>query len=448
MYSNIENLEKNINGSPLIYVKRLKIAVHQKIGIIGDNGQGKTALLNIISGKDRDFSGNFQSQGEIIFVQQLNKFNDLSGGQKTRELIKKALIQRPDLLLLDEPTTHLDEKNVQWLLQQLQDFSGSILAVSHDRYFLKQFADLLWIFENHRVREFKGNFARFLESRKSLLTSQKNAYKSAKNKRRQLQKSVQIISGKADKLSKTSIRNPFYAKKSKSLAHLAKNSQRRIENLSRVEKPFEKKSLKLRNSFNLTKGKNLIKVLNLDVVREKHLLVSGFSLTISSGDKLALIGDNGVGKTTSIEAIVAGKAPTVTRSENLKIGYFHQDLNQLDNSKNLLENILDGSLENEQTVRDFLGAFGIRRDKVFQKTVSLSGGEKIKLALIKILLSGANLLILDEPTNFLDLSAIEALEDFLLDYSGGILLISHDLELVKTVANKIYKIEGQRIIEL
>ncbi|MDN6968545.1 ABC-F family ATP-binding cassette domain-containing protein [Oenococcus sp. UCMA 17063] len=448
MYSHIENLEKNISSSLLIKAKKLNISVNQRIGIIGDNGQGKTTLLNIVSGQDRDFSGKLQSQGKIVFVQQLNQFNDLSGGQKTRELIKKALAQKPDLLLLDEPTTHLDEKNIQWLLRELHNFSGSILAVSHDRYFLKQFADLLWVFEDHQVTEFKGNFVRFLEFRKSLLANQKNAYKSAKNKRRQLQKSVQIISGKADKLSKTSIRNPFYAKKSKSLAHLAKNSQRRIENLSKFKKPFEKKSLKLQNSFNLGQGKNLIKVLNLDIVREKRLLVSGLSLTISAGDKLALIGDNGVGKSTSIEAIMLGKAPAVTRSENLKIGHFHQDLSQLDNSKSLLANILDGSLENEQTARDFLGAFGIRRDKVFQTTASLSGGEKIKLALIKVLLSGANLLILDEPTNFLDISAVKALEDFLLDYSGGVLLISHDRELVETVVNKIYKIEGQRIIEL
>lgn len=145
---------------------------------------------------------------------------------------------------------------------------------------------------------------------------------------------------------------------------------------------------------------------------------------------------------------MCAKAPVVTRSENLEIAYFHQDLSQLDDSKNLLENILNGSLESEQTARDFLGAFGIRRDKVFQKTISLSGGEKIKLALIKALLSGANLLILDEPTNFLDITAVKALEDFLLGYSGGVLLISHDRELVETVANKIYKISGQRIIEL
>ncbi|AWW98367.1 ATP-binding cassette domain-containing protein [Oenococcus oeni] len=384
----------------------------------------------------------------MVFVERLNRFNDLSGGQKTRELIEKALAQKPNLLLLDEPTTHLDEKNIKWLLRELRNFSGSILAVSHDRYFLKQFADLLWVFENHQVKEFTGDFVHFIEFRKSLSLNQKNVYKSAKNKSRQLQKSAQIISSKADKLAKTSIRNPFYGKKSKKLAHLAKNNQRRIENLEKVEKPYEKKSLKLRNSFNLKEGKNFIKVLNLDVIREERLLVSGLSLTISTGDKVALIGDNGVGKTTSIEAIMCAKAPVVTRSENLEIAYFHQDLSQLDDSKNLLENILNGSLESEQTARDFLGAFGIRRDKVFQKTISLSGGEKIKLALIKTLLSGANLLILDEPTNFLDITAVKALEDFLLGYSGGVLLISHDRELVETVANKIYKISGQRIIEL
>ncbi|WP_180369826.1 ATP-binding cassette domain-containing protein, partial [Oenococcus oeni] len=197
MYSHIENLEKNINGDLLIKIKKLNINARQRIGVIGDNGQGKTTLLNIVSGQDRNFSGKLQNQGKIVFVEQLNRFNDLSGGQKTRELIEKALAQKPNLLLLDEPTTHLDEKNIKWLLRELRNFSGSILAVSHDRYFLKQFADLLWVFENHQVKEFMGDFVHFIEFRKSLSLNQKNVYKSAKNKSRQLQKSAQIISSKA-----------------------------------------------------------------------------------------------------------------------------------------------------------------------------------------------------------------------------------------------------------
>lgn len=448
MYLTIKNLTKYLDSQLLFNIDYLTVDHAAKIGIIGDNGQGKTTLLNILAQKDRAFSGYLQVKGRSAFVRQLNDFNDLSGGQKTRALLEEAFIQRPELLLLDEPTTHLDEQNVNWLLQRLGRFSGIVIAVSHDRYFLDHFAETIWSFSDHQVKEFKGSLDQFERDLTSRRSHEQKAYQAAGKHRQKLEKAAQITKGHADKLSKNSVRNPVIAKKARALYQLVKNNQRQIANFESVKKVFHKKALKLQNPIDLPKGKKLMKVLNLPVKRNSQTLIDDLTFDITTADKLALIGENGSGKSTAIERILASSAPMVTRSETLKIGYFHQDLSQLDDHKTLLQNILDASLENEQTARDFLGAFGMHRDKVFQATASLSGGEKVKLSLIQVLLSGADLLILDEPTNFLDLSAIAALEQFLIDYRGGLLLVSHDLVLVEAVCNKILKIEKQRIIEI
>ncbi|MFT8813648.1 ABC-F family ATP-binding cassette domain-containing protein [Oenococcus sp.] len=448
MSLNITKLEKRVDGQQLFAVDKAFIENRARVGVIGDNGQGKTTLLNIIAGRDKDFSGQLHVSGSLAFVAQINDFDQLSGGQRVRRLIEEALLKRPDLLILDEPTTHLDQENVNWLLGRLKKFSGSVLAVSHDRYFLDQFAQEIWAFQDHQLTVFPSTLQNFLDTRAAQAESQAAAFKESRNKKKKLQQAENRVRGEAQRISNHSVRDPFHAKVAKQMFQVAKNLHRHMDNLNDVSKPFVQKKLKLRHPLHMAAGKNLIKILNLDVVRDGQTLVSDLTFSIAAGDKVALIGENGSGKTTSVERILRAQPPQVTRADNLKIGYSHQDLSQIRNDRNLLENVLDGSLENEQTARDFLGAFGIRRDKVFQKSGSLSGGEKIKLALIKVLLSDANLLILDEPTNFLDLSAIEALQDFLTDYTGGVLIISHDLTLIQAVSNKILKIEAQRIIEV
>lgn len=355
----------------------------------------------------------------------------LSGGQKTRLLLAAALVSSPDFLLLDEPTNHLDIRMMEWLEGYLRDFKGGVLVVSHDRAFLDHVATRILEMEGGHIRSFTGNYTKYLAQKEILAKTEKAAYDAQQN----------FIAEQ-----EAYIRRFKAGIKSK----MARGRQSRLDRLERLEAPVENESFSLRLPKAPESAERVLILEHLKVGYGDNVLTKDVDLVLRRGEKVGLIGPNGSGKTTMLRTIL-GEIPALGGEAKIgnrvKIGYFSQSYERLNPEQTLLENFLTEYGLTEEHTRSLLGGMLFHGDDVFKEIGTLSGGQKARLVLLKLVLDGANLLILDEPTNHLDILAKETVEAALEVFDGSVLVVSHDRYLVNEVCDRIWEIEGHRILD-
>lgn len=363
------------------------------------------------------------------------KVATLSGGQKTRIALGKLLLQKPDLIILDEPTNHLDLNSIAWLETYLLNYKGAVIIVSHDRYFLDKIATKIIEIDNGNVTSFNGNYSDYAKQKEHLRIEQLNTYL---NQQREIKHQEEVI----EKL------RSFNREKS---IKRAESREKMLDKIERVEKPTEVKSdMNLKLTPQKISGKDVLTITGLAKSFDDQLLFSDINFEIKRGEHVAIIGDNGTGKTTLLKIInelVPADAGAINLGSNVEIGYYDQEHHVLHMDKTLFEEISDDypNLSNTE-IRNTLAAFLFTGDDVFKKISSLSGGERGRVSLAKLMLSEANFLILDEPTNHLDITSKEILESALNSYEGTVLYVSHDRYFINKTATRILELTHHEFI--
>lgn len=350
---------------------------------------------------------------------------ELSGGQKSRLGIGRLLLKKMDILLLDEPTNHLDIAACAWLEGYLKSFSGTLIIISHDRYFLDQIVTRIFEVENCRLTPYTGNYSDYV-IQKSI--QYETAMKTFENQQKDIQKQEEII-------------KRFKGHGTEKLAKRAKSREKRLEHIELAERPvLQTKRAKIRLSTRTKSGEDVLFVENLSKSFGEKKLFEQVDLSAFRGDRIGLIGPNGIGKTTLFH-ILMGQEPSdsgkIRLGHHVEIGMYDQEQSNLKLENNLVEEISDASPALDTTViRNLLGGFLFHGDDVFKLIKQLSGGERGRVSLLKLMLSESNLLLLDEPTNHLDIDSKEALEEALEHYDGTIIAISHDRYFLNKICNK------------
>ncbi len=359
----------------------------------------------------------------------------LSGGEKTRLCLARLLLTQPDLLMLDEPTNHLDLASTQWLEETLKKYRGTVLVISHDRYFLNAVCDCMAELSMKRLTQYTGNYDRFAVQRQANLERQLKEYKL---QQAEIARQEAIIA-----------RYRMYNREKSIKA--AESREKRLEKLERIEKPMSEQKVRFNFTARRRTGDDVLMVKDLKKGFEGRTLFEHLDLHLRAGDRVAVIGPNGVGKTTLLN-IIAGKlhqdAGTVAFGSNIDLGYYDQQQAQLHPEKTVLDELWDDfpRLEADR-IRGVLALFLLTGEDVFQTVGTLSGGERGRVALAKLMLKQDNVLLLDEPTNHLDMDSREVLEAALDDFEGTILTVSHDRYFINKVATKVIEMSPEGAVE-
>lgn len=362
------------------------------------------------------------------------KISTLSGGQKTRVALGKLLLTKPDLILLDEPTNHLDLDSIRWLETFLLNYDGAVLIVAHDRYFLDRIVSKIIELDNGECTVFSGNYTAYAQKKAVLRKAKMNEYL----KQQQEIKHQEAVIEKLKQFNRE-----------KSIKR-AESREKMLDKMDVIEKPTElNASMNLVLEPDIISGNDVLSVNGLSKAFDENTLFKGIDFEIKRGEKIALIGGNGTGKTTILKILNGLLAPddgTIRLGTNVTIGYYDQEYHVLNPEKTLFEEIQDTYPDmNNTKVRNTLAAFLFTGDDVFKRIADLSGGEKGRVSLAKLMLSNANFLILDEPTNHLDMISKEILENALNSYTGTVLYVSHDRYFINSTATRILELKGNTL---
>lgn len=381
----------------------------------------------------RDMEMMFQQFG-FSLVDLKRPIGDFSGGQQTKVAFIKLLLSRPDIMLLDEPTNHLDLPTIEWLENYLKNYDKAVIIVSHDRMFLDRIIDVTYEIEYHQIKRYPGNYTAFLKRKEENLIKQEKDYE-------EQQKEIQRLTEWIEKWKNTPTK--VAATRSKRMA---------IEHMVKIEKPrrFDTKTFHAMFTPRIESYTEVLSVKNLRIGYDTEL--SKVSFTLQKGERLAILGENGKGKSTLLKTLVGileALGGSFTFGQNVEWGYFDQQVvavNDTDPEQTVLENFWDEypKLLREE-VRSALGSFMFSHEDVMKKMGQLSGGEKVRLALCKMFQTKPNLLILDEPTNHIDIMGKQALEQMLRNFKGTVLFVSHDRYFIKQVATEILEFEQENV---
>ncbi|WP_307472768.1 Msr family ABC-F type ribosomal protection protein [Paenibacillus harenae] len=469
-------------GRDILEIDDLELYDYDRIGLVGANGAGKSTLLKLLLGEAPLPHGKIIREGHFSYIPQMDdvvvqevkdytlmgklgvdalEVEHMSGGEESRLKIAQALSGGVHGIFADEPTSHLDRDGIDFLIDQLKYYSGALLLISHDRYFLDQVVDKVWELKDGKITEYWGGYSEYLAQKEEERQSEAAQYKQFTAERDRLERAItekqnqarkmdQKAKGTSRKSSSESGGRLGHQKtvggKQKKLHNAAKNMERRIESLGDVKPPEATRAvhfrlsqaLELHNPFPIT-GKEISKRLGDKVIFEKA------SFQFPLGAKIALTGANGTGKTTLFKMIL-DREDGISLSPKAEIGYFAQNGYKFNRNQGIMEFMLENCDYQVSEIRAVLASMGFSQNDVRKELSMLSGGEIIKLQLAKMLLGRYNILLMDEPSNFLDLPAVEALERLMKNYAGTIIFISHDFRLLENVADVVYEIEDEKIV--
>ena len=415
----------------------------EKAAIVGINGSGKTTLLRCILGIEEADEGGiaFSKDKKMAYLAQQHadmdqedeEYESLSGGQKTKKRLEEILMEKPDLLILDEPTNHLDIGSIQWLEKVLKRYDGAVLLVSHDRYFLDKIVTKIIDLERGKARMYLGNYTAYAEKKKMIREAERKAYE---NQQAEIKHQEAVI----EKLKQ------FNREKS---IKRAESREKLLSKVERLEQPED-----LQNEMRLlfmpreASGNDVLIAKDLGKSFDGKRLFSHGTFSIQRGEHVAVIGDNGTGKTTLLKilnGLIQADEGEFRLGSKVKIAYYDQEHAVLHMEKTLFDEIQDTYPDmNNTRVRNVLAAFLFTGDDVYKKVGDLSGGERGRVSLAKLMLSDANFLILDEPTNHLDIQGKEVLEEAIRNYEGTVLYVSHDRYFINRTATRIMELFSNR----
>jgi ATP-binding cassette subfamily F protein 3 len=362
--------------------------------------------------------------------------NILSGGQKSRVMLAQLLLKKADILLLDEPTNHLDIEAISWLEKYIKNFKGAVIIISHDRYFLDNTVNRIFLMENKSLKSFNGNYTEFVKKRKIEL---EQAMKQYDEYEREIERQEEMIRRLHAYGSKRNIRQAF-------------SRQKALDKIKKMDKPsVDSKKFKLKFTPKINSGRDVLSVNDVAVSFDGQQVFKNVNLKIYKGEKVGIIGPNGIGKSTLLKVIaniIKDYSGEIEYGHYVNIGYYDQEQTNLNNENTVIDEIWDEvPTLNYYTIRKYLAQFLFYGDDIYKLIEDLSGGEKGRLSLLKLMTSNANFLLLDEPTNHLDIDSKEVLEDSLINYEGTILVVSHDRYFLNKVVNKIYDLSEDGAFE-
>ncbi|MFZ5644810.1 MAG: ribosomal protection-like ABC-F family protein [Bacillota bacterium] len=469
-------IKKQYGDRLILSFDSLRIYDNDRIGVVGINGSGKTTLLNILAGKEPPCEGMVRLYGRHAYITQLEdaptgmvsramekKFGihnidrkNLSGGENTRLKIVQGFSAHCSIIFADEPTCNLDLDGIQLMEEQMKNFHGALVLVSHDRALMDILCTKILEINNGKVTEYAGNYSDYKRQVEANVKRHYDEYKQYVNEKKRLTAALIEIKQKAGAIKKTPSRmgnsearlhKRAAGQKAAKVEKAASVIKTRIKQLEEKEKPS--KALKINMDLKEQRqlycpvaitGKNVSKAFG------NRLLFNEIGFEVPTGEKVALIGNNGSGKTTLLKMIEAGEKG-IEVAHGACISYFHQDLGSLDKEKTILENVLRSSILPLADVRLILGRLLFRNDDVHKKVGVLSGGERVKTALAKIFVSSVNVIVLDEPTNYLDVYSLEALEKVISEYQGTILFVSHDRVFVDKIADQVIILQDGKAVQ-
>ncbi|WFA08776.1 ribosomal protection-like ABC-F family protein [Tissierella sp. Yu-01] len=476
---NVSNISKAYLDKEVLKNISFSINNNERIGIVGRNGCGKTTLMKIILGEISADNGFYDLKCKIGYLPQANEVDNinlakiidnkkisknirkligdldleklknknislLSGGEKTKLLFVKAVMEESELLLMDEPTNFLDWKTIEIMENFLKDYKGAILTISHDRVFLDNVVESILEINKGEIKRYSGNYSSYKEQKEKEEQRERIEYIKYKKKEKALKQAAQGIMDKANKLNATS-KNDYLRGRNKKLAKKSKSMLKRLEKMQEVDKPFIEKEVYIEfdeaetTSPILISGENITKSFD-------RLIFKDINFQINRGRKIALLGDNGTGKSTLIN-IILGRADyegSIRINSSTKIGYLSQEFEGFDFENTIIEEMKKVT-DDLTLIRNTLGQLLIREDNIYKKFKQLSYGEKVRVALSKLLIQEYNMLILDEPTNFLDIPTKELIEEAIQEYNNSILYVTHDRYLVKNIANEIWELKDKKL---
>ncbi|SUQ51313.1 putative ABC transporter ATP-binding protein YheS [Clostridium neonatale] len=463
-----KNLSKEYSKNVIFNKIDFKIKLGETIGIVGSNGTGKTTLANIICGKIEPTSGEiiwYKNNVKIGYMKQATEYEDLestlSGGEKTKKLLNDVIHRDYNFLVLDEPTNHLDYLGVAYLVKEIKKFNGTIIIISHDRYFLDQCVTRIIEIENQKITEYNGNYTYYRKKKQEDYENAVHLYVEQEKIKNRINMQIEELEGWSDKAHRESRKkaietgNKFGGKeynrvKAKKMDNQIKSRIKRLEKMKveGLEKPKEEEKVLFQIKESKKIGAVVVEAKDISKSFDKKILFEKSSFYIKHGEKIGIYGPNGCGKTTFIKALL-GKMDVdgdLYISPTRKIGYISQDVIGLNEECSIIELF---NFENRQELgqlRTKLNLIGFNAEMLDRKVKYLSLGERMKLKIILMIQEQCEVLILDEPTNHIDLHVREQLEETLRSYNGTIILVTHDRYMLEKICDKLLVFNNKKII--
>lgn len=461
-----KHISKEFGDKVILNDINFEIESGKKIGIVGSNGAGKTTLADMITNTIKPTSGQllWQYNGmDIGYMKQATEYLDLeetlSGGERTKKLLTQLLYSKKDFLVLDEPTNHLDCEGVKWLIKQIKAFKGAVVIISHDRFFLDQCIDSIMEIDQGKIVNYNGNYSFYREEKRRRYESQLHLFMEQEKLKSQIRGQIEELKGWSEKAHRESRKkaiatgNKFGGKEYNRVKAKKKDKavKSRIKRLEKIEvggliKPEEE--IKVLFQLEATKkvGDTILQAKDIRKFYGNKLIFNQSSFYVKRGEKIGVYGVNGCGKSTLVKAILK-QVPLegeIRISEERKIGYISQDVLDIKEEKSILQ-VFEDTNKEERQIRMALVQMGFSNDRLYDKAEVLSLGERMKLKLLILIRQGCEVLILDEPTNHIDLHVREQLEETLKDYNGTLILVTHDRYMLEQLCDKLLVFENQII---
>lgn len=477
----LNNIEKSYNGKTILFLDHLSVYQNEKIGIIGENGQGKSTLLNLIMEITQPDKGTVQKLVDFQYYKQMEDVSEIrydsmdpevisrlhvpeystrhfSGGEEARVRLSEVLSRYTMGMLMDEPTTHLDAEGVEFLIKELMHYYGTLLVVSHDRFFLDKVVDTIWEVKEGTVTVFPGNYSSYIEQKEQLKRENEQAYQTSQKEKNRLRKAADSKQRQAQKMSKVSQKQKNRNIKPSRLsstkqkdtvqkaAHkTAKAIEKRIEHIPDVNLIPEPQKIAFPDS-GTSSMHNPYPIMGdrVTIIRGDRILLDDVSFQFQLGKVIGLSGPNGSGKTSLLERIIE-EGEGITLSPKVTFAVYKQMDYKLTKEVSLKEYLLHDSDYPESIIRAVLNNLGFSQNDIRRPITNLSGGEATRLAIAKLFTDPSNVLVLDEPTNFIDLKTIEALENLIKAYKGTVLITSHDCYFMNRLADEVWEVKDKRL---